>query len=377
MEGKGDRPPDVRLGAGLVRLEIDGREVEVPKGTVLLEAARLAGIEIPHLCFHPRLPATACCRLCLVVVSGSALKPACVTRAEPGMTVRTASPEVIEARRGVLAMLRSRCLSDCEPCRKSADCRLRGYCLQYEAAEAECFRPPSMDSVPAPPDDGRRFFIRDNSRCVLCRRCLNFCVAVQGTAALAVHGRGDRDIIVGDPLRCVSCGNCVELCPAGALEHRYRRDRTAGGAGAAARRTETVCGYCGAGCRLEIETAEDDSAGRRIVGVRPADGPANRGFLCVKGAYGWGFISHPDRLTRPLRRRAGAPRGLPESFEPVSWDEALDFVAERLAAARDAWGPEAVGGLSSAKCTNEENYLFQKLFREGLSTNNIDHCARL
>ncbi len=371
-----------------VELRIDGLKVAVAEGTTVLEAARSAGVEVPHLCWHPRLPeAPACCRLCLVKDTGRAAPSpggrkltACSARVEPGMVIWTDAPELTEARRGNLAMLRARCGSECSSCLRSGDCRLEALCFQYGIAAA----PPGSDNRDAANGDPNPFFTRDNSKCVLCRRCLMFCERVQGTGALAVYGRGERDVILGDASSCLSCGNCVALCPSGALTHRYEQapDRPR-----PFEWVETVCGYCGAGCRLELGvagaelsgpgTASPSTSSRRVVAARPADGPANRGFLCVKGAYGWGFIHHPERLTRPLARRPGAPRGRVESLEPVTWEQALDLVAARLAVIRDASGPEAVGGLASAKCTNEENYLFQKLFRQGLGTNNIDHCARL
>lgn len=336
----------------------------VSRGTTLLEAVRAAGIDLPYLCHHPRLPASGCCRLCLVQISGQDRPvPSCATEAKAGVEVRTAAPELVEARQANLVMLRARCSSDCPSCLRSGQCRLEALCLKYGV------RPGSSAIDRAAPPVENQFFFRDNSKCVLCRRCVVFCDRVQGTGALAVYGRGERNVILADEPACVSCGNCVALCPAGALTHRYEFTP---GRRIPDRWVETVCGYCGVGCRLELGVA-----GEKIVGVRPADGPANRGFLCVKGAYGWGFIHHPERLTRPLIRRSGAPRGRADSFEPATWGQALDLVAVRLAAIRDGYGPEAVGGLASAKCTNEENYLFQKLFRQGLGTNNIDHCARL
>jgi len=345
-----------------VRLFVNGAQVTVAAGATLLDACRAAGADVPTLCHHSELTPDGNCRLCVVEVAGrETLYPACATPAESGMRVLTASPRVIEARREILRLLLRAHPADCLTCEKNGACRLQAYAYLYDVQpEHRRFLRGGTDTNP--------FFIRDHSKCVLCGRCVRVCDEVVGRSVIVFIGHGERTRVgtaFGQPLAdagCVFCGNCVEVCPVGALVPRFRR-----GAGREweVRRIRTVCGYCGVGCNINLVVKNG-----RVLGAEGACGPPNYGLLCAKGRFGQGYVHHPDRLAQPLVRRNGR-------LEPATWDEALRLVAGTLLRCREKYGPDAIAGLGSAKCTNEENYLFQKFFRVVLGTNNIDHCARL
>lgn len=352
-----------------VRLSVDGRELAVPPGTSILEAARRAGVDIPTLCYHPELTVAGACRLCLVEVEGARnLAAACATPVQQDMVVHTESPQVVEARRTVLELLLQNHPLECYRCERNGDCRLQDYAYRYQVEAPQ--RPGAVRHFA--PDDSNPFFVRDYDKCILCGQCVRVCDEIQAIGAIDYTRRGFNTQITSaygqglEEAGCVFCGMCVDVCPVGALVPKY-----ALGAGRSWEKTwkRTICPYCGVGCAIELAVK-----GGRIVGARAApDSPANAGKICVKGHFGWNFVQSPDRLTTPLVRRGGKDSPL----EPASWDEALDRVARGLAEIREQYGPDALAVLSSAKCTNEENYLMQKLARAVLGTNNVDHCARL
>jgi predicted molibdopterin-dependent oxidoreductase YjgC len=349
-----------------VRLTIDGMEVEVPAGSTVLEAAAGAGVFIPTLCHDPELSAVGACRLCVVEIPGMRNLPAaCVTQVTPGMEVHTSSPAVIEARRTILELLLAGHPEDCLTCEKAGDCRLQDYAYLYGV------RRPSFggEKRDYPPDDSHPFILRDAGKCILCGRCVRVCAEIQGRSVIdyAYRGFATRVIPAFDlPLQesgCVSCGSCVAVCPVGALMPREMKGR---GRTWELKKVRTVCPYCGTGCTIELNVKDG-----RVVGVTSApDGEVNGRHLCVKGRFGYGFIHHPERLTRPLIKKDGG-------FLEADWEEAVALVAERLGRILEESGPEAVGVLASARCTNEENYLINKFARAVLGTNNLDHCARL
>ena len=350
-----------------VRVTIDGREVSVEPGTTIIQAARTVGIDIPSLCQDDRLEPFAACRLCLVEVEGNGRGPvtACTVPVAEGMVVTTETDDIREQRRVLIDLLLSDHRSDCLVCDQAGACRLQD--LAYRCGVDHATYLGEKRDYPA--RDDNPFIAYDPAKCVLCGRCVGICEQVQGCRVLDVAERGfaswittsfGRSMVETD---CELCGNCVSACPTGALMDKRSL--------AVARTwetktTETTCPFCGCGCVLELHV--DD--GRVVRVTAPAGKRPNHGNLCVKGRYGFQFIGHPERLTEPLVRERG-------ELVPATWDEALALVADALRATRDAHGPDAVAGFSSARVTNEENYLFQKLMRGVLGTNNVDHCARL
>ncbi|HAE61442.1 MAG TPA: formate dehydrogenase subunit alpha [Eubacteriaceae bacterium] len=351
----------------MIKLSIDDNQVEVKKGTTVLEAAKILGIKIPTLCHHPHLDPSlgGSCRMCLVEVEGmKALSPSCALPVAEGMAVKTKSKRVIQGRRMVLDLILSRHPLDCMTCVSAGNCKLQDYCFEYGIKDSR-FR--SGDEKNYPIDQSNKFYFFDKNKCILCGKCTRICSELQHTYAITMSGRGfDTHVSppFEDPLSestCVSCGNCVSACPVGALvsrrTERFRYWET--------NRVKTTCAYCGVGCQMELLVKDN-----KVVEVAPVDSKANNGMLCVKGKFGYKFIDHPDRLKAPLIKREG-------KFIEVSWDEAYNLIAEKIFSAKEKFGSDSIGGLSSARCTNEENYLFQKLFRAAIGTNNVDHCARL
>jgi len=357
----------------VIRLTVDGRTLSVAPGTRLLEAVRAAGVELPVLCEREGLAPEGGCRLCAVAVEGAPRPvPACATPCADGMRVVTTGDDVAAARRTVVAML----LADHPvPCRPPGDAR--GTCELEALAERLEVPLPPPGTAPAETNGVDRSHPAMRVRlaaCVECGRCIRACGDVQGHHVIAWHEMGrDRHLAFsGRPLlgesECVACGQCVAECPTGALGPEADLASPAEAA------VDTVCPYCGVGCGITCHVA-----GGRVRQVTTSlERPANRGRLCVKGRFGLDYDTAADRLTVPLVRREGVPGPCgPHGFREAGWDEALDLVAERLKDIAERHGGAAVGGLGSAKCTNEDNYLFQKWLRGALGSNNVDHCARL
>lgn len=349
-----------------VNIFINDIPVKASAASTVLEAARQAGIEIPTLCHHPHLTGAGACRLCVVEVEGARNLPAsCMLPVAEGMRVYTESDRVVKARRNVLRLLLANHPLECLTCESAGACKLQDYCYKYEVADSPYTGEKSHRSIV----DCNPFIQRDYRKCILCGLCVRACAEIQGNFAIDFAQRGFASQVAapfGEALEeggCTFCGHCLDLCPTGALTAKIGQGE---GRTWEKRKVKTTCTYCGVGCSLYLEVKDD-----KVVGVAPDfSGVVNRGHLCVKGRFGWDFIHSENRLTTPLVRKDG-------QLVPASWDEALSLVASRLQEVRAEHGPDAIGFLSSARCTNEENYLAQKLARAVVGTNNIDHCARL
>jgi predicted molibdopterin-dependent oxidoreductase YjgC len=375
----------------MVTIKIDGKTITVRKLSTILDAARKLDIPIPTLCHHPELSPFGGCRLCLVEIKGSR-KPvtACTTFAKEGMTVVTTSPYLEQLRKTTLELLLSDHPNDCMVCERSGDCKLQELAYFYGIRENRFTGERRVYAN----RDKNPFVERDMEKCILCGKCVRICDEIQGVGAIDFAYRGLKTKIVPPfekDLDCEFCGQCVAVCPTGALTgkmwaHKGRQDF---------KEVDTVCPYCGCGCNVTLLVRRNE-----VIRVSSREDTLNEGWLCPKGSFGYGFIHSPDRLTKPLIRvtpkdapelveqphsfgKGGDGEENPSRFTPrdsrfkeVSWGEALDYIAKKLKEIKDKYGPDSIGGLSSARCTNEETYLFQKLIRAGIGTNNVDHCAR-
>ena len=363
----------------MAQLTINGRSITARERQTILEAARSAGIAIPTLCWHPDLSVDGSCRLCVVEVDGMRSPPAaCSTPASDGMIVRTETPALIESRRFVLEMLLRHYVDAGYAASDRDETEFEHWLRYYDVRLPEGIPPIARDRVNSDPNP---FVWVDWNKCILCTRCVRACAEIQGRFVWSVGHRGDEAKIIagldGTMLegRCESCSACVAYCPTGALD-----DKPSVGLGKPDKVVSTTCGYCGVGCGFDLNVKNN-----RIIRVSSnPTAPVNGMQLCVKGRYGYDYVHHPERLTKPLVRRhllnGGAKReasGVALDWVEVDWDTALRLVAEKIAAVTRDSGPDTVGVLASAKCTNEENYLMQKLARQVAGTNNIDHCARL
>ncbi|MBO8138001.1 MAG: formate dehydrogenase subunit alpha [Desulfotomaculum sp.] len=350
-----------------VTLAINGQKVTVPAGSTILEAAEKLDIFIPTLCHHPALSDAASCRICVVETQHNGrlkMVPACMTKAADGMEVQTESPEVVENRRAILELLLANHPQDCLTCGRNGDCRLQDYAFLYNVRSPGFTGERHNYEI----EDDNPFILRDLNKCILCGRCVRACAEIQGDNVIYFSHRGFAAKVttaMDMPLsksECVFCGSCVAVCPVGALQEKDLR-RTA--RTWEIRKVKTICPYCGTGCSIELNVKNN-----QVVGVTSCDGEVNGLALCVKGRFGYGFIHHPDRLTTPLIRKDG-------KLVEASWEEAISFTAAKLTEVKNKYGPDSLAVLSSARCTNEENYLLQKFARAVLGSNNIDHCARL
>lgn len=363
----------------VVNITINGKKIQAQVGQTIMQAAREAGIEIPVLCDHPALPPEGACRICLVEIERQrSLQPACTFPVTEGLVIHTHSPKVMEARKFALELLVSDHPLDCMTCDATGHCLLQDLTYEYgvKGDRYQGFQ------HKYPVDDPNPFIQVDRNKCILCRRCVRACNTINGVEAISVFYRGfnthigfGADSTMQDS-PCEFCGSCVAVCPVGALWPKMSLGK---GRPWQVKKVQTVCSYCGVGCQLVLHVRDN-----QIVQVEGAwDGPANHGFTCVKGRFGYDYVNHPDRLTKPRVRKYlldGRPKTKDEGgwdWVETDWDTALDIVAKKLRETRDTFGGDSIGVLTSAKCTNEENYLMNKLARQALGTNNIDHCARL
>ena len=366
-----------------ITLTVDGVQVKTAMGATVLEAAQAAGIYIPTLCHHPDLEPYGGCRLCVVEIENvRGLPTSCTTPATDGMVVNTKSPAINDVRRTALELLLANHPCDCLECHRRERCGPFDICLRHVGVTDRCVVCPAnkqcelqkvvdylgvhelrirKDTRSIPTDNSNPFFNLDRNRCILCARCVRACNEIIGVGAidLAYRGYSVRVATFGDkPLMdsiCRSCGECMVRCPVGALIPKETYQPT--------EEVKTICPYCGVGCQMYLGIQNN-----QIVSVRgDEEGAANKGLLCVKGRFGINeFVHHPERLTTPLIRKNG-------HFEEASWEEALGLVARKLA----SYTSDEIAVISSAKSTNEDNYVMQKFARAVLGTNNVDHCARL
>ena len=384
----------------MIELTIDGRKVEVPEGTSVYDAAKRLGIEIPVLCHEERMDPVGVCRMCVVDAGERVLAASCVRPCHDGMEVKTSTDEVETHRKMLTELLMSdQPAVETDPRETQlGDNMLHDLARRYDAWGE---RLPRQNGRVA--DDSSPVIAVNHQACILCDRCIRACDDLQNNEVIGRSGKGygttiafDLDNPMGEST-CVSCGECSAVCPTGALVDKPIADAIR--PREELKPVESVCPYCGVGCALTFHVDEEKN---RIVFAEGRESPGNHERLCVKGRYGWDYASHAQRLTKPLIRREEhypkrplskdvrgeadgrrKPGGLVDydevmpAFREATWEEALDLVASKLSAIRDEHGGDALAGFGSAKCSNEEAYLFQKLVRAGFGTNNVDHCTRL
>lgn len=350
-----------------MKVYLNDKLIEIDKQMMILDLCKQEGIDIPTLCHDERLTPNGACRLCIVEIEGWK-KPvtACSQKIKDGMKIHTHSEKIMKMRRQLLDLLYSNHPNDCLNCEKSGNCKLQDYCYEYGILKGSFKGEYGNTQV----DSTNRFFNYDASKCIKCGKCVQVCKSLQGYSAISFKDRG-FDTYIGAPFDngfgnsdCVSCGNCVSICPVGALEPKKKRIQDKFRYWEV-KKTATTCSYCGVGCQFNLLTKNN-----RIVGVEPLNKTPNDGLLCVKGKFAYKFVNHPDRLTNPMIRKNGQ---LVES----TWQEAYKVIKQNFNKVMDKYGPDGFGGFSSARCTNEENYLFQKFIRTVCQTNSVDHCARL
>ena len=352
-----------------VRLEIDGKPVEVPEGSSVMYAASIGGTQIPKLCATDSLEAFGSCRLCLVEIEGRRGTPAsCTTPVAAGMQVRTQTRRLADLRRGVMELYISDHPLDCLTCPANGHCELQDMAGAVGLREVR-YGYDGANHLDAEKDTSNPYFTFDPSKCIVCSRCVRACEETQGTFALTIDGRGFESVIaagMNEPFmdsECVSCGACVQACPTSTLMEKSVYEH-----GQPDRTVITTCAYCGVGCSFKAEVK-----GNQVVRMVPnKDGQANHGHSCVKGRFAFGYTTHPDRITTPMIRAS-----IEDPWKEVSWDEAFRHTAAEFKRIQAKYGKDAVGGITSSRCTNEETFLVQKLVRAAFGNNNVDTCARV
>jgi predicted molibdopterin-dependent oxidoreductase YjgC len=351
-----------------MQITINGKSLEAKKGQNVLQVAIANGIYIPHLCYHEKVGAAGKCRACVVEIEGMrGLQTSCSVPVREDMVVETKADTVLQAQRLVVDLMLSSGKHDCLSCEQSGHCELQDAAYYLGIERPTC----QYGDINREVDETSEFIKIDRNKCISCGRCVAACNNTVVNQVLDFGYRGhDTEIVFNTDKKmaestCVQCGECSQICPVGAII-----DKHAIGLGRLWEldKVETVCPYCGVGCKLNLHI---DRKSNKIVKVSGVEGsPTNDGMLCVKGRYGFDFVGHEDRLTTPLIKEDG-------QFREASWEEAIELVASKFTSIRDEYGADTIMALASAKVTNEENYTFQKLIRTGIGTNNIDHCARL
>jgi NADH-quinone oxidoreductase subunit G len=346
-----------------VNITVDGKKVAAPAGTLLIEACKSVGIEVPSFCYYPNLSLQGACRMCLVKVEKMPkLQTACTTVISEGMVAITDSDEVHQARQGMVELLLGNHPLDCPVCDAGGECELQDMTFSYGAAESKYMEPKNHKEE----QQWSPVVYFDRPRCILCYRCVRVCGEGMDVWALGVQNRGVGSIIAPnkeDHLECEECGMCIDICPVGALTsgaYRYKTrpwEMTHVG---------TTCTHCADGCKTTLGVRRSETGMEIVRGDNRDKSGINGDFLCIKGRYAFDFANREDRLTQPLIRKDG-------QLAPSTWEEAFELIGKRFKEAREQHGGQAIGVIGSNRTTNEENYLLQKFARVGLQTNNIDH----
>lgn len=356
-------------------IRVDGKDVAIEAGDTILTVAAKMGKDIPTLCHDARLDPNGCCRMCLVEVKGSGrMMPACATPAAPGQEVTTESERIDRHRRNLLSLYLADHPQGGDACSAGNPCDVHRLADRYGAADDWLHLEPQRFERS---DDSNPYVHFDSAKCILCERCVRYCDEVEGVSAITLAGRGSNTTIATAAnislldSTCELCGGCIDTCPTGAMTEKVPFfDRAP--AEAALSKVRTTCNYCGVGCQMDlnVDPAGYDGHGQVVKVTSPPPGTTvNDGNLCVKGRFAYEFIHHADRLTTPL------VRGDDGELHPATWDEALAAAAKGLLAVKEKHGVDALGFVSSSRCTGEENYLVQKLSRAVFGTNNVHQCA--
>ena len=357
-----------RPGPATVEMEIDGLPVTVPEGTSVMRAAALVGVDVPKLCATDSLASFGSCRLCLVEIAGRRGTPAsCTTPVEAGMRVSTQTPRLEKLRRNVMELYISDHPLDCLTCAANGDCELQDMSGAVGLRDVR-YGYAGANHLDVATDESNPYFTFDGSKCIVCSRCVRACEETQGTFALTIAGRGFGSKVMPGPSNflgseCVSCGACVQACPTATLE-----EKSVITLGVPRRTVLTTCAYCGVGCSFKAELRGDEVV--RMVPYK--EGGANEGHSCVKGRFAWGYATHKERVLTPMVRDA-----IEDPWRVVSWEEAISYTADRLKSIQDRHGVNAIGGITSSRCTNEEVFVVQKMVRAAFGNNNVDTCARV
>jgi len=346
-----------------VNITVDGRKVTAPAGTLLIEACKGAGIEVPSFCYYPNLSLQGACRMCLVKIEKMPkLQTACTTVISEGMAVSTDSAEIHQARKSMVELLLGNHPLDCPVCDAGGECELQDMTFSYGAAESKFIDIKNHREE----QQWSPVVYFDRPRCILCYRCVRVCGEAMDVWALGVQHRGVSSIIApnhDDHLECEECGMCIDICPVGALTSGAYRYKTRPWE---MKHVGTPCAHCGDGCKTTLGVRRSDNGMEIVRGDNRDKSGINGDFLCIKGRYAFDFAHHPDRLTQPLIRQNGR-------LAPATWEAAFELAGKRFKEVVERAGGEAIGVVGSNRTTNEENYLLQKFARVVLGTNNIDH----
>ena len=350
---------DTKTEQKLITLKINGADTQVPAGTLVIEATRRIGTEVPSFCYYPGLSLQAACRMCLVEVEKMPkLQTACTLTATEGMVVKTDSQQVRDARKYMLEFLLTNHPLDCPVCDKGGECELQDMVFRYGADTSRFVE----EKIHRPEEKWSELVYYDAPRCILCFRCVRVCDEGMDVKALGVGMRGANSIIIPnreDHLECEECGMCIDICPVGALTSGTYRYKTRPWE---MEYVSTICTHCSNGCKTTLSVRNHEimrANNRDMSGI-------NKDFLCVKGRFGFDFTRHPERIRQPMVRKGA-------KLYPVSWEEAAQTAATRLKAVYDSGAKDAIGFIGSNRTSNEENYLFQRMARATFGTNNVDH----
>src|SRR5271156_460451 len=346
-----------------VNLTVDGKKVTAPAGTLLIEACKSAGIEVPSFCYYPGLSLCGACRMCVVKIEKMPkLQTACTTVIGEGRVVTTESDEVRQARKGTVEILLGNHPLDCPVCDAGGECELQDMTFAYGASESKFIEVKNHREE----QQWSPVVYFDRPRCILCYRCVRVCGEGMDVWALGVQNRGVRSIIAPnkeDHLECEECGMCIDICPFGALTSGAYRYKTRPWE---MKHVGTICTHCGDGCKTTLGVRRADTGMEIVRGDNRDKSGTNGDFLCIKGRYAFDFANHEERLTRPLIRKEG-------KLTPSSWEEAFELIGKKFVEVRDRDGGTAIGVVGSTRTTNEEAYLLSKFARVVLKTNNVDH----